>query len=367
MATQPARGMRDFLPEDVRRREHVVRVIRDVYDRYGFEPLETPAVENIETLLGKYGDEGNKLDLQDSEARRARGQRPGRPRAALRPDRAAGARRGAVPAQLPKFFKRYQIQPVGAPIVRRAAASASSTSATSTASGRRRRSSRRTDRRVSDLTALGFTDFVDSDQSPAIHAACVEPDSVADDRSASARRARQARQDRRAGGREGAAERRSAMRRLPASPPGSASIIRRVARTRLPDNLRTADSGSTICGRSCACVDTAAADRLRIDPRLARGPRYYTGAIMEITSRLAGSSAAAGRYDNLIGMFLGSDVPACGFSLGSSGSLVIMQERGMFPPAVEHLHRRGRRRIWKSAVPPRWNCRRRFAVRVTCV
>ena len=53
--------MRDFLPEDVRRREHVIGVITRVYERYGFEPLETPAVENIDTLLGKYGDEGNKL------------------------------------------------------------------------------------------------------------------------------------------------------------------------------------------------------------------------------------------------------------------------------------------------------------------
>src|SRR5947209_12158169 len=59
--TQPARGMRDFLPADVRRREYVIRVIKDVYERYGFEPLETPAVENIETLLGKYGEEGNQL------------------------------------------------------------------------------------------------------------------------------------------------------------------------------------------------------------------------------------------------------------------------------------------------------------------
>jgi carbonic anhydrase/acetyltransferase-like protein (isoleucine patch superfamily) len=51
----------DFLPDDVRRREHVVRIVRDVYEHHGFEPLETPALENIETLLGKYGDEGNKL------------------------------------------------------------------------------------------------------------------------------------------------------------------------------------------------------------------------------------------------------------------------------------------------------------------
>ena len=59
--TQPARGMRDFLPEDVRRRQYVIDIVRRVYERYGFEPLETPALENIETLTGKYGEEGNKL------------------------------------------------------------------------------------------------------------------------------------------------------------------------------------------------------------------------------------------------------------------------------------------------------------------
>src|SRR5580765_8344544 len=63
MSTSPKapRGPRDLLPGDIRRREHVIGVVRQVYERYGFEPLETPAFENIETLLGKYGDEGNKL------------------------------------------------------------------------------------------------------------------------------------------------------------------------------------------------------------------------------------------------------------------------------------------------------------------
>src|SRR5918996_6313865 len=60
-STQPARGMRDFLPEEVRRRDYVIGIVVNVYRRYGFEPLETPAVENIETLTGKYGEEGNKL------------------------------------------------------------------------------------------------------------------------------------------------------------------------------------------------------------------------------------------------------------------------------------------------------------------
>src|SRR3954464_12144940 len=60
-STQPARGMRDFLPADVRKREYVIGIIKSVYESYGFEPLETPAVENIDTLMGKYGDEGNQL------------------------------------------------------------------------------------------------------------------------------------------------------------------------------------------------------------------------------------------------------------------------------------------------------------------
>src|SRR5258707_15861431 len=60
-STKPARGMRDLLPADVRRRAYAIGVIAEVYERYGFEPLETPAVENLETLMGKYGDEGNQL------------------------------------------------------------------------------------------------------------------------------------------------------------------------------------------------------------------------------------------------------------------------------------------------------------------
>ncbi len=49
---------------------------------------------------------------------------------------------------------------------------------------------------------------------------------------------------------------------------------------------------------------------------------------------LAGSLGGGGRYDNLVGMFLGQNIPACGFSLGLERILVVMGERGMFPPAL---------------------------------
>ena len=54
-------GMRDFPAETVRKRNHILNTIRTVFELYGFQPLETPAMENLETLMGKYGEEGDKL------------------------------------------------------------------------------------------------------------------------------------------------------------------------------------------------------------------------------------------------------------------------------------------------------------------
>src|SRR3954464_11920380 len=54
-------GTRDFGPEVVRKRNYIFNTIRSVFELYGFQPLETPAMENLDTLMGKYGDEGDKL------------------------------------------------------------------------------------------------------------------------------------------------------------------------------------------------------------------------------------------------------------------------------------------------------------------
>jgi histidyl-tRNA synthetase len=75
--------------------------------------------------------------------------------------------------------------------------------------------------------------------------------------------------------------------------------------------------------------------RIRIDPTLARGLSYYTGAIFEINvPDLAGSLGGGGRYDGLIGMFSKEESPACGFSLGLERILVVMEERGMFDKLI---------------------------------
>src|SRR6185436_8818994 len=112
MSTKPPIGTRDFLPEEIRRREYVMRVVRDVYESYGFEPLETPAFENIETLLGKYGEEGNKLIFKI--LRRGEHEASGQADLALRYDLTVPLARVVAQYQndLPRFFKRYQIQPV---------------------------------------------------------------------------------------------------------------------------------------------------------------------------------------------------------------------------------------------------------------
>ena len=118
-STNPARGTRDFLPADVRKREYVIGIIKQVYESYGFEPLETPAVENIETLMGKYGEEGNQLIFKilkrgEKLAESVESGESGLTDLALRYDltvplaRVVANRRNDIP----KFFKRYQIQPV---------------------------------------------------------------------------------------------------------------------------------------------------------------------------------------------------------------------------------------------------------------
>ena len=55
------KGTRDFSPVEMAKRNYIFNTIRDVYHLYGFQQIETPAMENLSTLMGKYGDEGDKL------------------------------------------------------------------------------------------------------------------------------------------------------------------------------------------------------------------------------------------------------------------------------------------------------------------
>jgi len=63
MAQKPSipKGTRDFNPEQVAKRNYIFQTIRDVFETFGFQPIETPSFENSDTLMGKYGDEGDRL------------------------------------------------------------------------------------------------------------------------------------------------------------------------------------------------------------------------------------------------------------------------------------------------------------------
>jgi histidyl-tRNA synthetase len=339
--TEPARGMRDFLPEDVRRREYVIGVIKRVYERYGFEPLETPAVENLETLMGKYGEEGNQLIFKI--LKRGEHEASGQADLALRYDLTVPLARVIAhhQAKLPKLFKRYQIQPVWradrpargrfrefyqcdvdalgstSPVIEAEVCAA-----------------------VSDaLKELGFNDFVirmnhrqlltsvltragfsEEQQGPAL-VILDKLDKI---------------------GEEGV------VREWLAKGLGDAVVLGNAARilvSNLPsldavsDFVAGDDAGTAAVQNLRAVIalteGTSAAHKITFDGTLARGLSYYTGAIMEINvADLAGSLGGGGRYDNLVGMFLGQSVPACGFSLGLERILVVMGEKNMFPAGL---------------------------------
>lgn len=63
MATKPSipKGTRDFSPVEMAKRNYIFNTIREVFYRYGFQQIETPSMENLSTLMGKYGEEGDKL------------------------------------------------------------------------------------------------------------------------------------------------------------------------------------------------------------------------------------------------------------------------------------------------------------------
>ncbi len=114
MPTQfdPPSGTRDFLAAEYEKREWAFGVLRSVFARYGFEPLQTPAFERIDVLLGKYGDEADKLVFKI--LRRGEHEASGEADLALRYDMTVPLARvaAAYGSKLPMPYKRYAIGPV---------------------------------------------------------------------------------------------------------------------------------------------------------------------------------------------------------------------------------------------------------------
>ncbi|MBK8465128.1 MAG: histidine--tRNA ligase [Chloracidobacterium sp.] len=359
-STNPARGMRDFLPADVRKRNYVINIIKEVYESYGFEPLETPSVENLETLMGKYGDEGNQLVFKIlkrgeklDEALANGGNASVNERAlsdlALRYDLTVPLARVVANNKndLPKFFKRYQIQPVWR--------------ADRPAKGRFREFYQ------CDVDCIGSTSMVV--EAEIISAACailkelkfnnfivkindrqlifdildacgieseqhgialtaidkldkMSPDEVFGEIAAK-------------GINDESVDRlRAIYHSVYNAWQGEVDVNGLVLQQCVP-NGKDAEKSFNTKMRLHQIVDLVKGENVVVQPFLARGLSYYTGTIMEINvPDLAGSLGGGGRYDGLIGMFGKEQIPACGFSLGLERILVVMEERGMFPPEI---------------------------------
>jgi histidyl-tRNA synthetase len=352
VSTKPPTGTRDFLPEDMARRKHVVAVIEEIYQRYGFLPLETPAIENLSTLLGKYGEEGDQLIFRllhrgDKLARLLAGAGPIRESQladlGLRYDLTVPLSR--VMAQhagaLPRIFRRYQIQPVwradrpgkgrfrefyqcDADIVGSTSMAVEAELLAAVCEVFDRLGFEAISVRVNHRQLL--TDLVSAAGiPPALEAdalvALDKLDKIGAD-----------------GVAEELAERGIAETGVEALRPildgeiaaGGPEVLESLA-GRLGDTERGARALQELRQMLQLAERTPAAGRLVVDPVLARGLSYYTGPIFEVTEAdLAGSLAGGGRYDELIGMFLGRPVPACGVALGLERILVVMAQRNMF-------------------------------------
>jgi len=368
--------MRDFLPADVRQRNYVIGIIKEVYESYGFEPLETPAAENIETLMGKYGEEGNQLMfriLKRGEKLDAAGGEKGLADLALRYDLTVPLARviANYRNELPKFFKRYQIQPVWR--------------ADRPARGRYREfyqcdvdaigsNSMVVEAELISafceiLERLGFKNFSILLNHREILRGVLEACGIEAQKQTDALVALD-KLDKI--GKEGVlqelGERGLATESIKsfekfidtlknlenvvgdAVDNSTDKVTNRIG-TKDSLNKATLDGLSYFIGENASgklgidalkeilslSQSTKGIGRIDVFPTLARGLSYYTGAIMEIgldDGDFKLSLGGGGRYDGLIGMFGKEQIPACGFSLGLERIIVVMDERGMFPPEL---------------------------------
>lgn len=351
--TAPLSGMRDFLPLDVLRRNYVISIIERVYQSYGFEPLETPTMERLSTLLGKYGEEGDQLIFRIlkrgeklQEALQANPTENSVGDAGLRYDLTVPLARVVAEyrSKLPRFFKRYQIQPVyradrpakgryrefyqcdldivgsHSQIVEAEVLAAGAQILQELGFGETHPFALRLNHRGilrGLLETAGISPAQESDALVAVD----KLDKIGMD---GVRRELAGR-----GIASAAAE--TLLQTMATAPQTNVETL-----GWLGDLLEDSEVGSRgvadlkqVLGYS---QDSPAAAYLRVDPYLARGLSYYTGAIFEIEfPGFSGSGGGGGRYDELIGMFSGQNMPSCGFSLGLERIILLMEEQAMFP------------------------------------
>ncbi|PIR79522.1 MAG: histidine--tRNA ligase [Candidatus Levybacteria bacterium CG_4_10_14_0_2_um_filter_36_16] len=297
------KGFRDFLPKEVRKRNYVIETLKRVFESYGFEPLETPSLEYEDILLGKYGEEGDKLmyRFEDNGGRRV----------ALRYDQTVPLARVVAQYQndLPLPFKRYQISNVWR--------------AENTQKGRYREFLQcdadiiGTSSVIADAELLGLVidiykelkldviikinDRANFESLDKKYVSVIDKLEKLGESTVLSEMIEKGMSD---------ADARSTLKSLQDKP--------------MTENLKQVLDVLESMGK-----DTS---KVQYEPTLARGLDYYTGMIFEtIAQNSAGSICSGGRWDKMIGLFTGQNQPAVGFGLGFDRTVEVLEEQNLLP------------------------------------
>lgn len=301
------KGFRDFLPAEARKRQYVINTLKTVFERFGFEPLETPVLEYEEILTGKYGDEGEKLMYRFTD----QGQR----NVAMRYDQTVPLARviAQYENQLTFPFKRYQIQPVWR--------------AENTQKGRYREFVQ------CDIDTVGIdTPLADAE----IIATILESYQKLDFKNLKL-----------------LVNDRKVFENLSVQAIIVIDKLKKIGEEKVCQELVDKKLIGTIEEAKITLqllLDREPTERIvaiftelekmgidqsviEFSPTLARGLDYYTGLIVEVETPdyPYGSLGGGGRYDNLIGMFTDRQIPAAGFAFGFDRLLEAMEALHLFP------------------------------------
>lgn len=309
MKLQTVKGFKDYLPSEALARQFAINKIKDVFAKFGFDPLETPTLEYEETLTGKYGEDEKLIYKFET---------PGGDKVALKYDQTVPLARvitqyGPKGEQtLPIPFKRFQIQPAYR--------------GENTQKGRYREfmqcdadiigvSSPLSDAEILGLVyeiykELGLEVVIKINDRSLI--SDIEPKylSVVDKLNKI--------------GEDGVL---SELQQKGLSSNEAQSLFKKIQALKISENLEQVIKLFEQMGYS--------KDALLFDPTLIRGLDYYTGLILEVVLKSNPNSSSlcgGGRYDNLIGKLSGNDLPAIGFAVGLDRTIEAMQEEGVLQP-----------------------------------
>lgn len=309
---QTLKGFRDFLPRTMAIRSRVIKTLKEVFESFGFDELQTPTLEYQEILLGKYGEEAEKLMYLFKD--------PGDRGVGLKYDLTVPLARvvGQYP-EFPKPFKRYQIQPVFR--------------AENTQKGRYREvyqcdvdiigsSTPLADAEILAIISialekLGFEKFKIRVNSRQVLFATMKASAVPEDKYLTTIQSID-KLDKKSESdvRQELADKGLELTQIDA-------VFNNLSQAQADDYLKQVITQAQSLG----------AKNITFDPILARGLDYYTGSIFEtvVEEPKIGSITGGGRYDNLIKDLGGPDLPAVGTTLGLDRIVDVIEELNLWP------------------------------------